>query len=295
MELEVWAGIPGREGQQDGEVSEASLSYPERLAEDNLGNLYIVERNRAHLRRLSPAARIDTIVPRASGSATNMGAIWSIAVAPDDTIYVYSNSRLWRGVASEGCNEVPMEMGPEVAIIDFVLARDQSIIGTSSEGRGLLGVSWSGRVEELGCGDVSPSRIAASSEGDFYMTADRCVLKKASGSSNPKHFAPTNQRTDGRGPETWFTDSGGGIDIDGDGRIYVADGFGYVFSVANDGKVSILADLDEGTQDVLVSRNGHLLVADYFNHAVLRSTEVVTPKGQRAALDWTTQQQPDPR
>jgi hypothetical protein len=151
--------------------------------------------------------------------------------------------------------------------------------------RGLLGVSWSGRVEELGCGDVSPSSIAASSEGDFYMTADCCVLKKASGSSNLKHFAPTNQRTDGRGPETWFTDSGGGIDIDGDGRIYVADGFGYVFSVANDGKVSILADLDEGTQDVLVSRNGHLLVADYFNHAVLRSTEVVTPKGQQAALD----------
>jgi hypothetical protein len=217
---------------------------------------------------------VDTIVPKASGTATNLGAIWSISIAPDDTIYVYSNSRLWRGVASEE-GELPMEMGPRVALIDFALAGNQSVIGTSSEGRGLLAVSWSGEVEELGRADSMLSSIVASSEGDLYMTGYHCVVKKASGSNEVKHFAPANERSDGRGPETWFTESVGGIDIDGDGRLYVADGFGYVFSVANDGNVAVLADLDEGVSDVLVSRSGHLLVADYGNHAVLRSAEVV--------------------
>lgn len=278
--MQVWAGIPGREGHQDGEVGEATLRYPYLLAEDSLANLYIVERNRAHLRKISPTGRVNTLVPKASGSAANMGAIWSIAVAPDDTIYLYSNSRLWNGAASEQGDEIPMEMGPKVSLTDFVLTPDESIIATSSEGRGLLRISWSGAVEEIAGSAVSLGCVALSSSGDLYVTEDHRVLRKRSGSDRLEHFAPVNERPDERGPETWFTESMEGIDLDGDDNLYIADGFGYLFRASSDGIVSIVADLDEDVTDVLVSRSGHIYITDYYNHVILRSADPVTPNEQ---------------
>lgn len=297
LETEVYAGIRSEEGHLDGPRQGAKFAFPYRLAEDSQGTIYVVERNKRHLRRINPSGDVDTLATARSGqTAVELGVIWSVDVASDDTVYVYANSRLWRGTVEPGSTELRLEVGPKVPLDDFVLTSDRRMIATSSEGLGLLRVSWTGSVEEMTGPGAFSGDLALSAGGDLYVTGSHRyvtgnqryitaprVLKMTRGSTSPEHFAPTNQRPDERGPETWFTDSMGGIDLDGNGNLYVADGFGYVFRASTDGSVSIALDLDEGVSDVLVSKSGHLYVTDYSNHAVLRSIAAIAPPASKHA------------
>lgn len=89
------AGAAGIAGYADGTGANARFNYPKGIALDSAGNLLVVDNS--VLRRITPAGVVTTIAGRVGnnfgpydgvGAEARFAGPWSVAVAPDGTVYI---------------------------------------------------------------------------------------------------------------------------------------------------------------------------------------------------------------
>ena len=106
----ILAGGINLSGSTDGTGTAARFNGPNKVAVDSAGNIFVADRANHTIRKVTPAGVVTTLAGQAgvSGSADGTGAAatfnlpGSIAVAPDDTLYVTDASHILRQVTQAG-------------------------------------------------------------------------------------------------------------------------------------------------------------------------------------------------
>ena len=94
--IATFAGSAGMEGSNDGTGSAARFAYPEDVAIDSVGNIYVADSENHTIRRITPNRTVTTFAGMANmpgsddgvGSAARFDYPWGLAVDSNDNIYV---------------------------------------------------------------------------------------------------------------------------------------------------------------------------------------------------------------
>jgi sugar lactone lactonase YvrE len=90
------AGMPGSFGSADGSGSTARFNYPDKLAVDSAGNVFVVDSGNATLRKVTPDGAVATLAGKAgsfgsvngTGSVARFSYLEGVAVDNAGTVYV---------------------------------------------------------------------------------------------------------------------------------------------------------------------------------------------------------------
>jgi sugar lactone lactonase YvrE len=266
-EVSTFAG--GEEGFADGIGSDTRFYFPNGVAIDTAGNLYVADSRKCRIRKITLAGGVSTLAGGGRGFADGIGsdakfyAPSDIAIDAAGHLYVTDivNNRI-RKITPAG--EVSTFAGSEKGFAD----------GAGSDAR-----------------FDDPKGITIDAAGNLYV-AD-------SGNHRIRKITPAGKVSTLAGGEEGFADGIGsdakfddpeGITIDAAGNLYVADTFNYrVRKVTPAGNVSTLAGGEEGFADgigdaakfdiptgIAIDAAGNLYVADRGNHRVRK----ITPAGE---------------
>lgn len=268
------AGMPFTPGSGDGVGGAAQFRYPEGLAVDSSGNVYVADTGNHTIRKISASGAVTTLagVPRVPGSL--------------DGIATQAYFRDPGGVAVDGAGRV------------FVADTGNRTIRLIASGEvttlaGLAG-TWGGGDDGAGSAArfLSPTGIALEAAGTFVISDSRSVRRMtATGvvSTVSGRGKLMSGFADGPGPDArfWFPAD---VVADRAGNTYVVDTNFVIRKVSPTGVASTLAGAvgECGFVDgpaavarfcepygIAVDASGALYVADIWNHAIRK----VSPAG----------------
>jgi sugar lactone lactonase YvrE len=288
------AGLAGNAGSVDGIGPLARFSGPAGIALDAAGFIYVADTGNHTIRKISPAGSVETLA----------GASGSIGSSDGPGGVARFNSPA--GIASDAAGNL------YVADTNNLLVRKIDSAGTVSTIAGLAGAA--GTVDGQGAAARfnGPHGIAVDASGTVYVSdtwhfpqshADsvNSTIRKISATglvTTLAGLAGTTGRGDGLGTGARFYYPGG-VAVDGNGNLYVADTFNSLIrKVTPGGVVSTLAGGTAGSTDgigsaagflypagIAVDAGGNLAIADTGNATVRRidsSNRVSTVAGLAA-------------
>jgi sugar lactone lactonase YvrE len=273
------AGTAGVRGSADGSGAAAQFSFPQGIAADAVGNLYVADEGNGTIRKITPAGVVTTLAGTAgvigsadgSGAAAQFNAPAGIAADPAGNLYVTdSANNTIRKIAAAG--------------VVTTLAGTAGVTG-SADGSGAAALF------------AGPAGIAADSAGNLYVAdAGNDTIRKITPAGVVTTLAGTAGVTgsaDGSGAAAQFYDPAG-IAADPAGNLYVADAANYTIrKITAAGVVTTLAGTARviGHADgsgaaaqfnvpwgIAADRAGNLYVADSNNGTIrkITATGVVT-------------------
>jgi sugar lactone lactonase YvrE len=278
------AGATGLSGIADGFGGEALFAYPDGVAVDGAGNLFVADHNNHTIRKVSSAGQVTTFAGAAgiSGSAdgTGGGARFN---GPT-------------GVAVDGSGNVYVADAGNTSIRKITSA---GVVSTFAGASGSAGSSdGTGSAARFN----APQGIAVDSAGNVYVAdTNNSTVRKITAAGAVTTLAGVAGQTgtlDGAGGSARFNGPYA-IAVDGAGNVYVADFFNATIrKITAAGTVSTLAGLagQAGLADgtgtaakfnqpygVAVDGGGNVFVADTYNRAVRK----ITAGGSVSTLNGT--------
>jgi sugar lactone lactonase YvrE len=270
------AGLAGITGSADGTGSAARFYYPNGVATDSSGNVYVADDNNSTIRKISPASVVTTLAGLAgiTGSADRTGGA---------ARFYYPN-----GVATDSSGNVYVGDTGNCTIRKITPAG----IVTTLAGLAVL----PGNAD--GTGSAArfnyPTGVATDSAGNVYVadTVNSTIRKTSPGGAvtTLAGLAGITGSADGTGSAARFYQPPG-VATDASGNLYVADTYNSTIrKIAPAGVVTTLAGLAgitgsvDGTgsaaqffypADVATDSSGNVYVADRGNNTVRK----ITPAG----------------
>jgi sugar lactone lactonase YvrE len=265
----------GSRGSTDGTGTDARFNYPEEVAVDGDGNVYVAGGGDHTIRKITPTGVVTTLagVAESSGSADGTGADarfkqpYGVAVDGDGNLYV----------ADMG-NHTVRKVTPAGVVT--------TLAGTAGSSGSTDGTGADARFRE-------PYGVAVDGDGNLYVadTYNQTVRKvtPAGVVTTLAGTAGSSGSADGTGADARFSYPSG-VAVDGDGNVYVADRNYTVRKITPSGVVTTLAGAagsygsTDGTgadarfsdpDGVAVDGDGNVYVADKSNHTVRK----ITPAG----------------
>jgi hypothetical protein len=263
------AGLPGNPGWNDGTGDNAQFYYPQGIAVDSAGNLYVADSFNHTIRKVTAAGVVSTFAGSAGSFGTNDGVGNNARFLYPEGIAVDSAGNLY--VAEMGNSTIRKITAAGMVSTVAGLARS---FGTND------GVGSSARF-------YFPGGIAADRAGNLYVadTGNHTIRKITSaGVVSTLAGLPGNPGwNDGTGDNAQFYYPQG-IAADCAGNLYVADSENFTIrKITSDGVVSTLAGSagNFGSSDgtggavrfvnpfgIAVDSEGNLYVADTFNNTI---------------------------
>ncbi len=202
------AGLAGQAGATDGSGDEARFRNPWSVAVDGQGNVIVADMSNNTIRKITPAGVVSTLAGRAGlsghadgpGSQARFNCPYGVAVDAEGTVYV-----------SDSGNHAIRLISPDGMV--STLAGLPGYPG-STDGTGDAARFW------------NPQGLAVDSEGTVYVadTGNQTIRKITPEGevTTLAGLAGTSGTNDLPGLDARF-DSPGGIAVDADGNLYVAD------------------------------------------------------------------------
>jgi sugar lactone lactonase YvrE len=305
----------GERGALDGTGTAAQLDHPQSLAFGPDGSMYVTETaiGVSRVRKVSPAGVVTTFAGGAvgfwdaSGTAAAFNRPRGIAVGADGTAYVADqfNNRV-RAITPAGVVST-LAGGAEIGLVDgtgaaarfsypwgLTLGPDGNLYVADAGNRAVRRVTPNGVVTTVAGPEHfdNPQGIACGSDGTLYV-ADGTRMKAISpggavttlaGGALPGHMDGPAALARFRMLTAVAIGPGGALDL--------LEGTGFVRRLSPEGLVSTVAGGSSGAEGVglrggltypeglAVEGSGDVIVADTFNHRILR----VTPAGAVTTL-----------
>ncbi len=266
----------GSRGSTDGTGADARFNYPEEVAVDGDGNVYVAGGGDHTIRKITPAGVVTTLagVAESSGSTDGTGTDarfnfpYGVAVDRDGNVYVADRD-----------NHTVRKVTPAGVVT--------TLAGTAGSSGSDDGTGADARFNY-------PRGVAVHRDGNVYVAdRDNHTIRKITPAgvvTTLAGAAGSYGSTDGTGTAARFSGPHG-VAVDGDGNVYVADAYNHtVRKVTPAGVVTTLAGtagssgLADGTGPlarfnspaaVAVDGDGNVYVTDRNNHAI----RTVTPAG----------------
>jgi sugar lactone lactonase YvrE len=277
------AGLAGTYGSADGAGSAARFLYPQGVAVDNAGNVYVGEYGNGTIRKITPAGVVNTLAGSAGvggcasadgvGSAARFCLPWGVAVDSAGNVYV-----------ADYDNQTIRKITPAGVV--------STLAGLPGNGGSADGAGSAARF-------FYPQGVAVDSAGYVYVAdTDNQTIRKITPAgvvSTLAGLAGTSGGADGTGSAARFSYPSG-VAVDTAGYLYVADYFNHTIrKITPAGVVSTLAGLagspgsNDGTgsaarfnfpESVAVDSAGNVYVADRNNESIRK----ITPAGVVSTL-----------
>jgi Dockerin type I domain/NHL repeat len=266
-------GLAGSSGSADGTGSAARFNFPQGVATDSSGNVYVADEFNHTIRKITPAAAVTTLAGLAgsTGSADGTGSAARFSFP--------------RGVASDSSGNV------YVADTDNSTIRKITPAGGVTTLASLAGSSGSADGTGSAARFRFPQGVATDSSGNVYVadTVNSTIRKTtpAGAVTTLAGLAASFGSADGTGSAARFAFPRG-VAIDGSGSVYVADtDNSTIRKITPAGGVTTLAGLAGvfGNADgpgsaarfgfpigVATDSSGNVYVADNFNHTIRKIT-----------------------
>jgi streptogramin lyase len=270
------AGTAGAYGSADGTGSAARFYYPEGVAVDASGNVYVADAGNNTIRKITPAGVVTTLAgtARLQGSADGTG----------------SAARFYypRGVAVDGSGNVYVADTQNSTIRAITPAGAvTTLAGTAGSPGSADGTGSAARF-------YYPYGVAVDGSGTVYVADSwNYTIRKITLSGVVTTLAGTagaSGTADGTGSAARFYQPWG-VAVDGSGTVYVADSQNHTIrKITQAGVVTTLAGTArlqgsaDGTgsaarfnypQGVAVDASGNVYVADSYNHAIRKSVPAI--------------------
>jgi sugar lactone lactonase YvrE len=270
------AGSAGNSGSADGTGSNARFKYPDGVAVDITGNVYVADSSNSTIRKITPAGVVTTLAGRAgtdgfadgAGSAAFFNDPEGLAVDASGNIYVADSlNNSIRKVTQSG---------------QVTTLAGASFDGSDDGGGSAARFHW-------------PRDVVVAPSGTIYVVDQgNATIRKVTSSGDVTTFAGLAGSTgavDGVGTSARFRDPWG-LGFDLLGNIYVADSANNAIrKITPEGLVSTLGTLvvREGSADgfgtnarfkspngIAADRLGNVFVADTNNHTIRK----IAPSGE---------------
>lgn len=274
------AGPLGGPGTADGPGKIARFYYPNGIAVNGAGTIFVTDQSGGLLRKLTPAGEVSTLVSSVPGSGS------------EDTLYPALGGtavdRLGNVYVADTTQHTIRKIAPDLTVT--MLAGAPGAAGDAD------GVGAAARFN-------TPVDVAADGAGNVYVAdANNHTIRRIAPDGTVTTLAGNSRElgyTDGLGAAARFAIPAG-IAVDEAGNIYVADqGASTIRKVTPDGLVSTVAGrlgiqgTADGTgtaaqfdlpRDVAVDGAGNIYVADTNNNSVRK----ITPAGVTTTLAGTS-------
>ncbi len=275
-QVSTLAGVAGNRGSSDGAGPAASFSFPQGVAVDSAGNLYVTDTSNFTIRKISPSGVVTT----PAGLAGNRG---SIDGTGNSARFDFPN-----GVAVDGTGTLFVADTVNNTIRKITPA---GVVSTLAGAAGSLG---SADGTGITASFTSPQGIAVDSTGNVYVadTGNYTIRKitPAGVVTTLAGLARNPGSADGTGNAARFFQPAG-VTVDGTGNVYVADTGNFTIrKITPSGVVTTFAGLAgstgsaDGTGNTARFNNpyglaadgaGNVYVADTNNHTIRK----ITPSG----------------
>jgi sugar lactone lactonase YvrE len=270
------AGLAGTEGSADGTGSAARFNFPQGVATDSSGNVYVADTDNSTIRAITPAGAVTTLagLEGSSGSADATGSaarfFFPSGAATDSSGNVY---------VADTSNNAIRKISPAGAVMTLA-----GLAGTYGSADGM------GSAARFN----NPLGVATDSSGNVYVADEsNHTIRKISPAGAVTTLAGLAESlgsADGTGSAARFGFPNG-VAADSSGNVYVADYFNHTIrKITPAGAVTTLAGLAEtygradGTgsvarffypKGVSADLSGNVYVADTSNHTIRK----ITPAG----------------
>lgn len=259
------AGTAGATGSSDGTGAAARFNFPEGLAADRAGNLYVADHLNYTIRKITPAGLVTTLAGTAdirgstdgTGTAARFFAPEGVAIDAAGNVYV-----------ADMFNHAIRKITPAGVVSTFA---GTAVVRGSADGTGVAA-----RFAE-------PVGIAADSAGNVYV-ADmfNYAIRKVTPAgvvTTLAGAAGVEGSTDGIGAAARFK-SPNGIAADGAGNVYVTDA-GSIRKITPAGVVTTLpGTVGADATGIATDGAGNVYVADTLRHTIRK----ITPAGVVSTL-----------
>lgn len=280
--VSTFAGAVGVAGSDDGTGTLARFSYPQGIATDSDGNVYVADRGNSTIRKITPAGVVTTLAGTAGaqGDADGTGAA-ALFTYPDDVatdstgnVYVAANGAIRRITAAGVVSTVTSAAYVQEAGITadaqgnvYISVRYQDVIlkiKPNGDISTLAGLARTGFGFAIGSADGTgvaarfdhPSDVAIDLDGNLFVTDDgSSLLRRVTSAGVVTTLAGSvghGGDADGMGTLARFSGPSG-IATDSTGNIFVAD-YASIRKITASGIVSTLA----GTSGALANTSGSL-------------------------------------
>jgi sugar lactone lactonase YvrE len=287
-EVSTLAGS-GSEGSADGTGTAASFKYPDGVAVDFIGNVYVADTWNHLIRKITSAGVVTTLAGSGSqGSADGTGTAASFSgpsgVAVDGSGNVY---------VADKDNHLIRKITPAAVVTTFAGSGSQG----SADGTGTAATFY------------YPAGVAVDGSGNTYVGEEgNHLIRKITSAGVVTTLAGSGSSgsANGTGTEASFNHPMG-VAVDGSGNVYVAERSNHLIrKITSAGVVTTFAGSGsegsaDGTgtaasfnepQDVAVDGSGNMYVADHTNNRIRKITSagVVTTlagSGSEGSADGT--------
>ncbi len=291
----------GEAGFQDGLSSTSQFNYPNAVAADEAGNVYVADRLNHCIRKITPDGFVSTFAgSTVAGFADGMGTSaqfnnpWDIAFDKQGNLYVAdASNNCIRKITADAMvstisrNAVPIPIDhPQSITVDaagniFVAEYDNNLIkkyGTDGSitlfaGSGIAGTA-DGRGAAASFFEIND--LAFDAAGNLFVTELYGPLRKITVSADVTTIWMSDHR---------FNTFQNGLAIDSCGRIYISILLGGstngIFKTSENGVGELVSGMQRGYQDGMTDmalfnfpgglafdKSGNLFVADVFNQRI---------------------------
>ncbi len=282
------AGLPGVAGSSDGTGSAARFAFPQGIATDSAGNVFVADSSNSTIRKVTPVGVVTTIAgtPGRTGGTDGTGSaalfFFPTAIATDAAGNLY--------VVDSDSDFEPNGKGFST-IRKITPAGVVTTLAGSATVRGYRDGSGTDALFDFG----DEGALVADNAGNLYVAdSDNLTVREVTPAGIVSTLAGNPScpnLTDGTGSAACFLDPNG-IGFDGAGNLYLGDGGVAIRKVTPSGAVTTIAGAQtlgfvdgtgadarfDGTEN-LTSDGVNLFIPDTINNAVRKvviATTVVT-------------------